>query len=543
MRVHKRLNFYVKNNEMHKHIFWVLLFFSMIIKYSYYGFTYFPVVDDHTMYGLFKLLTVKEVLTGFKMYTTRPVATLLDACIISRLWDYNWVILLFFVLLHFWTCYLIYSVCEKNQLKFGIMATIIFAFFPLGSEASYWIAASSRIVFGIFFACISFFLFMKYIEKNKDFYKYSWVYLLAFAITNLISMGFYEQIIVFSFFGILVLIIINYKKLKYRWIGIIPSMNLLIILMYYKYFSNTGNVANRGQLVKSNFIIHTKQVWKEIIKLFSIKSINMIKNGFINAIQLIFTDKAFTFLALVAILSIALSIIYSREKVSYTWKNSMVKFFCGTILFVIPFAPFFLLENFIIANRNAFVSLVGMGLMFESFVSLIFLKKDFPVLRGLICCIIVFCFILVNISEVYNYKMVYEIDREIVTNIYYIRSNLDQPPGRTVVFNTKSLYFTPTSEHFSNCTGSDWALSGAMYSIIGKTHGMGYYYPVKDGNMIPINIEELKKATLMGMDENRKVNLLMLEQDNDKTFKLITDDGRYFGKLVEQSNNTYIFKR
>lgn len=395
---------------------------------------------------------------------------------------------------------------------------------------------------------------MKYLEKDTEHYKSSWLYLLAFAITNLISMGFYEQIIVFSFLGILVLMITNYKKLKHRWIGIIPTINFIAILIFYKHYSSIGNIASRGQLVKSNFIIHTRDVFKEIINLFTIKSTKMIKTGFINSIQLIFTDKAFIFLILVAIISIALGIIYSKEKVSYPWKHNIVKFFIGIFLFIIPFAPFFLLESILIVNRNAFVSIIGIGLILESIISLIFTKKDLPILRGTICSIIIFLFVLVNVSEVYNYKMVYEIDKEIVTNIEYIRSKLDQPAGRTIVFNTKSLYFTPTSEHFYNCTGSDWALSGAMYSIIGRLDGMGYYYPVKDGNKIPIDIEELKQATLVGIDENRRTNLLKLElgqnndtnlrhnlRHNDINLKLITEDGRCFGKISEKSANSYIF--
>lgn len=156
MKIHEYLHSSIRRNKIHKHTFWILLLFAMIIRYTYYGFTYFPVTDDHSMYGLFNLLTVKDVLTSFKMYTTRPIAALLDACIISRLWNHAEIVLFFTILFHFFTCYLIYLVFEKNQLKIGVLASIVFALSPLGSEASYWIAASSRIVFGIF--CLPFVL-------------------------------------------------------------------------------------------------------------------------------------------------------------------------------------------------------------------------------------------------------------------------------------------------------------------------------------------------------------------------------------------------
>ena len=122
--------------------YWAPVLLSMLLKYLYYGFRYFPVVDDNNMYGIYSLMTPLNVLRRYKMYTARPFAALLDTYVISRLWDNPAIILVLMIILHFASAFLLYKVFEKNGMKVGLLLVLFFVLNPFGTDAAYWIAAS-----------------------------------------------------------------------------------------------------------------------------------------------------------------------------------------------------------------------------------------------------------------------------------------------------------------------------------------------------------------------------------------------------------------
>ena len=496
------------------------------------------------MYCIFIMMNPIEVLQKYKMYTTRPLAVLLDTYVISRLWGNLWIILFSFTILHFISSFLLYKVLEKNKIRTGSVLVIIFTLIPLCNDASYWIAASSRIVVGLFFAILSFYLYMKYIEGMQDRKKNTSIYLIGFAITNLISLGFYEQIIAFSFIGILLLMAVNFKRQKNKWINIIPFFNILIVVVYYIAFSNTGNVASRGQIIKEHYIQHSVSVLNRIGELIIYSPASIVKHGLINGTQLLIADRAIVFTLIAVLISIVLGVQYSKEKVSDSWRSSVIKLILGVFLVFVPFAPFFVLQSIWIVYRNAFISLIGVGLIIESLASIIFMRWDIRSLRGIVAGIVVFIFLVGNVAELNDYRSVSKIDNEIVTNI---SETLEKEKGQDwydreiIVFNTKPLYINPTSKHFSNSTAADWALCGAMGSILRKQN-LGGFHPVTDGKNIKISTEIIKMSVLIGLDDNKKAYILEGVWKTDKQLELRLENGDVFGVVNISEDESILLK-
>lgn len=525
-------------------LFWGVLLFSMLLKYGYYGFTYFPTIDDHNMYGVFSMMPPLDALLRYNMYATRPLAVLLDTYVISRLWGNLWIILLAFTLLHFISSYLIYKIFEKNNVKTGAVLAIIFSLMPLGNDATYWIAASSRIVTGLFFAVLSFFLYMQYIEKSNRQKPRTYLYIAGFAVTNLISLGFYEQVIAFSFIGILLLIAVNFRRQKNKWISVIPFVNITILGSYYLMFGGTGNIASRGQLLRGEYIQHTINVYKRIKELMTVVPGSLIKHGAINGVQLLFADRAVVYTLLAILVSAALGVFCAREKSADSWKTSVIKFVTGLYLVFLPFAPFFVLQVIWIVHRNAFISIIGVGLIVESLAGTLFSKWDLKIFRGIAAGVAVFVFILGNVAEINDYRNISRIDNEIVANL---ANALEEAKGQdwinyeVIVFNTKPIYIKTTSRHFSNSTGSKWALAGAMRSIL-RQRSLIMLDLVVEGQKVLINRDKLEKCVFIGMDSERRAFPLKGEWKSDGELELWLENKELFGKVKTFEDNTITFE-
>lgn len=525
-------------------LFWGVLFFAMLFKYGYYGFTYFPTVDDHNMYGIYSMMSPLESLLRYDMYTTRPLASLLDTYVISRLWGNLWIVLLLFTFLHFISTYLICEILKKNNIKTGAVLAIIFSLMPLGNDATYWIAASSRIVIGLFFAVLSFFLYLQYIEKSNERKPHIALYITGFALTNLISLGFYEQIIAFSFVGILLLMLFNLKRQKNKWISVIPFINIAIIGSYYLKFSNSGNMASRGQLLSSKYILHTTNVLKRIKELMIIAPGSLIKHGTLNGLQLLITDRAVAYTLIAILLSAALGLFYAREKVSGPLKTSIIKLVIGLFFIFLPFAPFFILQKFWIVYRNTFVSIIGIGLVAESLIGLFFYRWDPKAFRGIAAGIAVFVFLLGNAAEINDYRSISMIDREIVTHLSDTLQDASDKHGNkneVIVFNTKSSYITPTSKHFTNCTAAGWALTGAFRSILRQPVCQNTFTPIVAGYRMSVKRDALEQSIFIGIDSDRRTFLLHGNWKSDSELELMLENEKLFGTVKVFENDSITF--
>ena len=527
-----------------KYVFWFTLLCAMIIKYTYYGIKYFPILDDNNIYGfLYNYYSSHDAFV--KLATSRPIAYFFDCFIISRLWKQMWIVLVGIILLHWVCCILIYKLFKAINLRIGYFVVLFFALAPFGTEATYWISASSRLVIGLFFALLSMYIMTSCICNDgiKNNRKQTILYLLLFWILNLMSMGFYEQITFFTFLCPLFILIVLIKKIKHKIILIIPFINIFLFAAFYKYFSDVGQIASRGQFLDENYISHTKDVLRSIRHLVVNEQISMYQQGIVRGFNLIIKDGNWPILVLFAVIAIVLSIhcSFRLKVINENYTKSIKKIIIAVFLFIIPFAPFFVLKLIYITNRNAFVSLFAIGLVAEVLLYIILKWDKRRIVIGLISGVMVFLFLLTNTSELQDYRNVSEADQEIVNNLTeaYIQRS-DNGKDGTLLFNTKDIYVDVTLKHFSNCTAADWALTGAVQALRSDAH-LGVIQPIKKNEKIILPIVPIKKYAFYGIGDSKEVFHLNGTWNGDELL-LYKDDGSLFGIVIKDNNGSQIFK-
>ncbi|MBC7765518.1 MAG: hypothetical protein H7Y41_03450, partial [Hyphomonadaceae bacterium] len=220
---------------LHKNfLFWSTVYVLMVTRFSYFGFTYSPVLDDNNLFGIFHLRLPhvwQDIILHYKTYMIRPVVqSLIDPMVIAPLWQNPFLVLCLITGLHLLSCIILQNILRQVHVRFEAFAIVIFALAPFSSEGTYWIAASSRIIIGLFVCVLSVYLLMRAIKHQNN-------KLLCIAmLCNLVAMGFYEQIICFNAFFTFVILFLNIKDIQKKWIVILPFVNLAIILAYYAYF-------------------------------------------------------------------------------------------------------------------------------------------------------------------------------------------------------------------------------------------------------------------------------------------------------------------
>lgn len=517
---------------------WPVFFITLIVKYAYYAYSYYPIVDDNNMYGTFRLYhnIFNDVILKYRMYTTRPVAAFLDPYLWAKFWSNLGITLLIITVLHFLICFFVYKIFSKNGLNIGIPVIVIFALLPFGSEATYWLAASSRIVVGMFLMALALFLLSTYFEgKYKG--KTQKAIFILFVITHLLSLGFYEQIIAMSLLLTLLLFAVNWQSLKHKWTAVFPFINFGLIAFWYKFFSSHGNMAARGQLVSGHYIAHTKSVLKAIYDIWRICTKDLIETSFIEGLKTLISNKSFIFLGLILALSVAVFLLSLKENYKDSPSINIFKLILGGFLFMIPLLPFFAISLIWICNRNIFLSFVGLGLMVEAIMNLLSRNRMLHIARSMVISLLVLVFLVANVYELTYYRNIGKIDQDITARIAQLP---EAKAGKSLyVFNTKINYVGSSGGRIGNATGADWALTGALNAQQNGVVKFKYAYPVPPEINTPGRIDLIKASNLLGIDDSRNVFPLTISREEGNTFYLSDGKGNEFGR-VDLLDNEYI---
>ncbi len=520
----------------------------IMLKYAYYGYSYYPVRDDNIAYGAFGFNSnvFTDVFLHYKLYTVRPLTGLLDTYFWMKLWGNLGIALFIITLLHFVTCVLIYKVFKANNLNIGFFALIVFTLLPLGSEATYWINASTRIIVGLFFTALSLYLLCVYLGK-QDNLKQRYIILGGFSIVNLISLGFYEQLIVLSFSAAMMIIVMSWKRLKNKFIAALPVLNLGIIALWYKAFSGQGMHSGRSTLINKDYIDHTAKVASSIFKIWTNTLSELWNYGFRKGIKVIVEDKNFIFLATAIALCIILAILISREckEKNIKLKLNIFKFTMGVVLFILPLVPFFILNDVIFFKRNIFLSFLGLGLILESIINQASRNTVLNIGKGVVVGVITFVFLVGNVYELYYYRQVGIIDYEIAGKISkadgvdeFLRDRKE-----LVLFNSKAKYVEAYTNRSPNCTDADWSLTGLLQAY-NKIADLKYNaYPVSDKIKMPMSEERIKSSVLLGIDDARNVFPLKISKEYGDKIVLSKSDGGEFGEVEILPDKLIEFKK
>lgn len=522
----------MKEKKQTSFFYWGIFFLLMLLKFGYYGFEYFPVMDDWIQYGTYSLSEspFQEVVLKTQMYTIRPLAGLSDVYIIGKFWDDLSAIFLIITVLHAFSCYFFVRVFEYKKIKTGYIFLLTYGLSPFLTEATYWISASSRLVVSIFFLSVALFFLCKYLyETNKK------RYLGLFFIFQLMSLGYYETVILLGFVFVMFLIIPKIKRKEGILAGVVTIVNYYIITAYYNNFSYKGQIMIRGELAEGSSISDYYETLKNIVEMFSNNDIYFYARGFMRGYNIIIEDKAYVFLAIAALLSTIVFFASKQDTIERKFSRNIKKMWLGIILFVSPLILFFIIQFNWVSFRNAFTSFIGLGLILEALFDMgtsnLFLRRT----KDVLICFLVFIFLIVNLSEISDFKSVSLADKKIGNEIIKTSEGLGLIEGerKAYVFNARNSYVELNkeyNEHINNITSSEWLITGALRGMSGEVEIKGvlpvfvnkpvYLFPVKYENYI-----------FLGIDNDLSVHVLDYKREGNFIYRLYRQNGTLFGRL------------
>lgn len=508
--------------------FWLLFGAAMVLKYGYEKFRYYPVLDDWIQYGAFQLYDdpFRQIFLNYS-YHTRPLASLFDLYVWGKFWPNLIGAFILITIIHFVSCYLLYRIFDRLGLpSLGTLAAVLFGLLPLGSEATYWLSASSRLVVGLFLMlCSLYFLAASFDAKKKA------GYLIGFAVFQLLSFGFYEQIIAMG--AACSLLLLLWKK-KW-WQVFLPILNVGIIGAYYVVFKEGGNTETRGQLVPGErLLVHTGGVFHEFYDIVVLLHAKFYSVGLGRGLRLLMENESYVYLLLTGVVSLVIGwMTFRMLREEDGLRRPGVQILIGILLAVIPLTPFFILDQSGLALRNVFPSLIGLALMIDGLLLSITKSGAGKAVYGAAVACLTFVFIVVNVAEVVDYKNVSQADRHVAEQIISLGKQAKKINGKYPVYLFGAepelvKVGVPFLNHGRNTTSSDWAMAGVMRAVGGTR-----YYPavtpvtVRDDIIIPE--KNINRGLLLGLEPDLRVVSLRPVKRPNGDYHLLREDGTRFG--------------
>ena len=510
-----------KNGEYNKMtFFWIGLFIIMILRCFYFGNTYFNYLDDYNTYGIFFRRNddiFNNIIMWYRLYTFRPIAFLLDAYVTQWFWPVMWLVLLFYTIMHFFTVYIFWWILKKSHVKFGIVATIIVSLTPILIEAVYWIGASTRLVAGMFFSVLSVLFLMKYILSTESIFvkKQGRIYVVLYFLFNIISTGFYEQIVVFNFVFTLLVIIINYDCLRRyrRFIVSVPFISTFAIGLFYILLWNHGKVSSRGRIAGS-MGTHFINTTKGVVNLLTRRQFEATKDSLMGFIFMDLNIIQLLILLLVILFAIWLFISIIKKSPSLIIREDnriALRVIVGILLAGLPFAPFYILQNNYLSFRLIYPFIFGIAMVFDAILDLIseikISKLSLYFFKPFLSLLII-PFFMSGVGLINDYRLVEQTDNIIIENFLHAFSKTEADDKAPILLFDSQILYTDTATSFlENVSSSDWAMLGKANS-----ESRDYYF----SNILPVRETE----TLIHKDMFTNETVFLAINDDLEVFEL-----------------------
>lgn len=522
--------------------------FSLIaIRFLYYGFRYFPQLDDYIQHHNYAAEgNLFYLIEKYGLLSARPLAGVFDV----TLWSWLWPCAILGVLL----LSALYAVSAIEFLKifqryFGTSPffIVIYALLPLGIEGTYWMSASTRIIPGLLFTawsakCLCYFLD----ERRKRAFFLS-------VVCQFVTFCFYEQTAVLSC-ALNVLISLLYLRDNRRWYWSFSCV--LCGALYFLCTTLAGPSAVYGGRTEIILPFSAEYYTSFLPELFSqFKSAFLgggyytFVYGFIRGIMRIVKDGAVVWCLLTLAFCIFFGmIVYRKHKAEHGYFILPLVF--GAVLLVAPLAPFFVVQNPWFSFRGTVASFVGIALILDCIIRLLTQNNrvTIAVLSSFVACIFCIC----GVSEIADYRATYLADQRVVQTVSEISENY-QKGSRIAIFNVDATYVTEQNsryhEHITGVTESDWALTGAIRCYNeNPTEGITYV-PVsmkndplyKPWNYATMTIPAMDGIYLYDYAENSLEKLTVVYTGDDH-FELYFEDGEKFGTVIEKEKHGYFFE-
>jgi hypothetical protein len=173
-----------------------------------------------------------------------------------------------------------------------------------------------------------------------------------------------------------------------------------------------------------------------------------------------------------------------------------------------------------------------LGLIIEALLDLVSRNTFINIARSAVIGMMAFVFLTANVYELYYYRQIGIIDREIAVNISKVEETEVYFKGQKdlILFNAKERYVEVYTNRSPNCTSAEWALRGLLEGN-NSFPRLRLANPVFDGVKMPMPRERVMSSVLLGIDDERNVFPLKITEEYENKIILSRYDGREFGQV------------
>lgn len=531
----------------------ILLFLLLTVRSAAYGFQYWPQLDDYIQYhnyaAQFDFLQLQETVG---VLSSRPLAGLADYFIWTPLFEHMiWGVVIISAL------YVAGAVLAKKLLEryvpVGPVFLVVVVLLPLGVEGTYWMSASTRIVVGFLLACLAAWFFGKWLDSGR------WTAAAVYMVLLLLPFGFYEQSAVLAMTLVLGMALLectgNWKRgLLAFWVFPAAAFYFLATSM----LSNGGVYGSRAELMlpwfDGYFELFLPEVLRQVKTVFLEGNFYTLGKGAIRGMQQVLSGELLICAAAAVVLCPLYGLVAARCKASDNKERYCLSFLMGVLLAIAPVTLFLILANPWFSFRGAVTSFVGLALLCDTFVRLIWNwlpgKKAGP---AALACLLAFVFTLASATEVGDYKASFEADQRAAQTVHskIIWEFPDEEERKALRVGVLGLEpnFLPDlnyrwHEHGSSCTESAWAFTGLLVSL-NPEETLPSVTPLPTD---PVYRNWNAQTNWPGRFDvlyyysEGEISRVWLEQTGEKQFFLINNCGERIGRFWEESDGLGYFR-
>ena len=445
-----------------------LIFALVLLRFCYYGFTYYPQLDDYIqLHNQSAYYSAKAVILDMGLLSSRPLASVMDYFFWSRFWSFLMAAVALISAMYAASACLFRRVWGE-YFGTGYLFLVVYALLPLGMEGTYWISASNRVVPSLFFVALAMYLFQKWCRTGKA------LWLPLYFVAQLISFCFYEQGLVLSVTGVLLVGIIEFFRgnRKKSLFSLLTFVNAGIYFAFTGYFStSTGQLGSRLRLT-----LPWQEGWDKVFfsaagqtgESFLIGGYKTLVDGFRRGLACIAEDFSLLWVLVLVLLCAALFLFARRFTAERPAGEAALPrrwaLLVGFLMALAPVTLFFVLSSPSVALRNTVFSFCGIALFLDEAWSMLLTRCPARgLITGAVCAVCAAVFSVAAVSELHDYRATTQADQRAARAI---TAAVEGDEGAIAVLNLEPNYLSEQNflyhEHIHGATESAWALAGLL---------------------------------------------------------------------------------
>ena len=445
-----------------------LIFALVLLRFCYYGFTYYPQLDDYIqLHNQSAYYSAKAVILDMGLLSSRPLASVMDYFFWSHFWSFLMAAVALISAMYAASACLFRRVWGE-YFGTGYLFLVVYALLPLGMEGTYWISASNRVVPSLFFVALAMYLFQKWCRTGKA------LWLPLYFVAQLISFCFYEQGLVLSVTGVLLAGIIEFFRgnRSRSLFSLLTFVNAGVYFAFTGYFStSTGQLGSRLRLT-----LPWQEGWDKVFlsaagqtgESFLIGGYKTLVDGFRRGLACIAEDFSLLWVLVLVLLCAALFLFARRFTAERPAGEAALPrawaLLVGFLMALAPVTLFFVLSSPSVALRNTVFSFCGIALFLDAAWSMLLTRCPARgLITGAVCAVCAAVFSVAAVSELHDYRATTQADQRAARAI---TAAVEGDEGAIAVLNLEPNYLSEQNflyhEHIHGATESTWALAGLL---------------------------------------------------------------------------------